>query len=75
MFYIAFSYSLNLNHLAIFQAVAEAGSIGGGATRLYISQPAVSKQLKEFEATLGLPLFDRLPKGVRLTAAGEQLLA
>jgi len=65
---------LNLNHLAIFQAIAEAGSIGGGASRLHISQPAVSKQLKEFESTLGLPLFDRLPKGVRLTAAGEQLL-
>jgi len=65
---------LNLNHLAIFQAVAEAGSIGGGAARLHVSQPAVSKQLKEFEHTLGLALFDRLPKGVRLTAAGEQLL-
>ncbi len=65
---------MNLNHLAIFQAVAEAGSIGGGAARLHISQPAVSKQLKDFESVLGLPLFDRLPKGVRLTAAGEQLL-
>ena len=65
---------MNLNHLAIFLAVAESGSIGGGAARLYISQPAVSKQLKEFEHTLGLVLFDRLPKGVRLTAAGEQLL-
>jgi len=65
---------LNLNHLAIFLAVAESGSIGGGAARLHISQPAVSKQLKEFEHTLGLALFDRLPKGVRLTAAGEQLL-
>lgn len=65
---------MNLNHLAIFQAVAEAGSVGGGAARLHISQPAVSKQLKEFESSLGLPLFDRLPKGVRLTAAGEQLL-
>ena len=74
MHFITSSYALNLNHLAIFHAVAEAGSIGGGAARLYISQPAVSKQLKEFEATLGLPLFDRLPKGVRLTAAGEQLL-
>lgn len=65
---------MNLNHLAIFHAVAEAGSIGGGAARLHISQPAVSKQLKDFESSLGLPLFDRLPKGVRLTAAGEQLL-
>lgn len=65
---------MNLNHLAIFLAVAEAGSVGGGAASLHISQPAVSKQLREFEHTLGLTLFDRLPKGVRLTAAGEQLL-
>jgi len=65
---------MNLNHLAIFEAVAEAGSVGGGATRLHISQPAVSKQLREFEHTLGVTLFDRLPKGVRLTATGEQLL-
>jgi DNA-binding transcriptional LysR family regulator len=65
---------MNLNHLAIFQAVAEAGSVGGGAARLHISQPAVSKQLREFEHTLGVTLFDRLPKGVRLTTTGEQLL-
>ena len=71
---ITWVYALNLNHLAIFQAIAEAGSIGTGAACLHISQPAASKQLKEFEATLGLALFDRLPKGVRLTAAGEQLL-
>ena len=74
MYFITYCYGMNLNHLAIFLAVAESGSIGGGAVRLHISQPAVSKQLKEFEHTLGLPLFDRLPKGVRLTAAGEQLL-
>ena len=58
---------MNLNHLAIFQAVAEAGSVGRGAARLHISQPAVSKQLREFEHNLGVILFDRLPKGVRLT--------
>jgi DNA-binding transcriptional LysR family regulator len=71
---ITWRYILNLNHLAIFQAIAEAGSIGGGAARLHISQPAASKQLKDFESTLGLALFDRLPRGVRLSAAGEQLL-
>lgn len=65
---------MNLNHLAIFLAVADAGSIGGGAERLHISQPAVSRQLREFEHNLSLVLFDRLPRGVRLTAAGEQLL-
>lgn len=65
---------MNLNHLSIFQAVALSGSISGGAQRLHISQSAVSKQLGEFENTLGLTLFDRLPRGVRPTEAGRLLL-
>lgn len=65
---------MNLNHLAIFHAVAETGSVSGAASRLFISQPAVSKQLREFEGVIGMPLFDRLPKGMRLTATGEVLL-
>ena len=64
---------MNLNHLAIFQAVADAGNITAGAERLHISQPAVSKQLQELERSLGAPLLDRLPRGVRLTEAGELL--
>ena len=65
---------MNLNHLAIFQAVAQNGSVSAGARRLHISQSAVSKQLAEFEAHLGLALFDRLPRGVRPTEAGRLLL-
>lgn len=65
---------MNLNHLAIFHAVALSGSVSGGAKRLHISQSAVSKQLSELEAVLELPLFDRLPRGVRLTEAGRILL-
>lgn len=65
---------MNLNHLAIFHAVAESGSISGGANRLHISQPAVSKQLREFESVIGMSLFDRLPRGIRLTSAGDALL-
>ncbi len=64
---------MNLNHLAIFQAVADAGNITAGAQRLHISQPAVSKQLQELERSLGVALFERLPRGVRLTEAGELL--
>ena len=44
-----------------------------GAERLCISQPAVSKQIKELEKALGVTLLDRLPQGTRLTAAGEVL--
>jgi DNA-binding transcriptional LysR family regulator len=65
---------MNLNHLAIFQAVAQVGSITGGAAQLGISQSAVSRQLAEFEQRQGVLLFDRLPRGVRLTAPGRVLL-
>jgi DNA-binding transcriptional LysR family regulator len=65
---------MNLNHLAIFHAVALTGGVGTGAARLHISQSAVSKQLADFESHLGVTLFDRLPRGVRLTEAGKLLL-
>jgi DNA-binding transcriptional LysR family regulator len=64
---------MNLNHLALFHAVAREGSVSGGARAVYVSQSAVSKQLGEFERALGVPLFDRLPRGVRLTEAGHLL--
>lgn len=64
---------MNLNHLAIFDAVAREGSVTKAGERLRISQPAVSRQLKQLEEALGAQLVDRLPKGVRLTAAGELL--
>jgi DNA-binding transcriptional LysR family regulator len=64
---------MNRNHLALFHAVAEAGSVSAGAEQLHISQPAVSKQLGELEEMLEMRLFDRLPRGVRLTEAGKLL--
>lgn len=64
---------MNRNHLALFHAVAEMGSISGAAARQHISQPAVSKQIRELEGELGVALLDRLPRGVRLTAAGRLL--
>jgi DNA-binding transcriptional LysR family regulator len=64
---------MNLNHLAIFHAVAQERNVSRGAGRLMISQPAASKQLLQLERALGVKLFDRVPKGVRLTEAGELL--
>lgn len=64
---------MNINHLAIFRAVAEEGSVSRGAQRLRISQPAVSKQIRELEKSLGVALFHRLSTGVQLTEAGELL--
>ena len=65
--------SVNLNHLAIFHAVAETGSMTLGAERLDISQPAVSKQVRELERALGVALFDRVGRRVHLSPAGEVL--
>ncbi len=64
---------MNLHHLAIFHAVAESGSICACAERMHISQPAISRQLKEFEQRIGVVLFERLPRGMRLTQPGEVL--
>jgi DNA-binding transcriptional LysR family regulator len=64
---------MNRNHLALFQAVAKAGSISAGAEQVKVSQPAVSKQIAELENSLGVRLLDRLPRGCRLTEAGNIL--
>ena len=64
---------MNLHHLAIFHAIAETGSISACAARLHISQPAISRQLKEFERRMSVVLFERLPRGMRLTQPGEVL--
>jgi DNA-binding transcriptional LysR family regulator len=70
---IPYGYVMNFNHLAIFDAVAREKNISRAAERLRISQPAVSKQLRLLEGVVGTPLADRVPKGVRLTAAGDLL--
>jgi len=64
---------MNRNHLALFHAVAQAGGISRGAERLHVSQPAVSKQIKELEDALGIHLLERLPRGSRLTDGGKLL--
>ncbi|GAB3040749.1 selenium metabolism-associated LysR family transcriptional regulator [Oleiagrimonas citrea] len=64
---------MNLHHLSIFHAIAETGSISAAARRLHISQPALSRELKTFEERLNVPLFERVPRGMRLTQAGRVL--
>ncbi|MGH8295699.1 MAG: LysR family transcriptional regulator [Steroidobacteraceae bacterium] len=64
---------MNLHHLSIFLAVAETGSLTASAARLRISQPALSRELRALEARLGVRLFERHARGMRLTQAGEVL--
>jgi DNA-binding transcriptional LysR family regulator len=64
---------LPLNALRVFETVASAGSVRGGAHRLSITQSAASRHIAVLEAALGVRLFDRRPRGVGLTDAGEIL--
>ncbi|MGA8049287.1 MAG: LysR family transcriptional regulator, partial [Burkholderiales bacterium] len=65
---------IKLRHLQCFLAVAEQHSIQRAAERLAITQPAVSKTLRELEEILGVPLFRRGRKGAVPTAAAEVFL-
>jgi LysR family cyn operon transcriptional activator len=65
---------MDLQRLRTFVAVADAGGVAKAALRVNLSQPAASRQLQMLEAELGVPLFDRVGRSLRLTSAGEDLL-
>jgi len=62
---------LELRHLRNFLAVAESGSLGRAAERLGLSQPALSRQMRDLEYDLDAQVFSREARGVELTPAGE----
>lgn len=64
---------MELYQLRSFVAVAEEGNLTKGSERVFASQPAVSAHIKALEEELGLPLFVRTPRGMRLTEAGKGL--
>jgi DNA-binding transcriptional LysR family regulator len=65
---------MELRHLRYFVMAAEERNISRAAARLNITQPAVSRQIRDLESGLGVPLFDRGSTGLILTAAGEVAL-
>ncbi len=67
--------SLQSPALRYFLAVAEAGSLAGASRTLHVAASAISRQVAGLERDLGQPLFDRMPRGMELTPAGEILAA
>lgn len=65
---------MNRKQITYFLAVADAGSFSRAAERLRVAQPALSTRIGELEADIGFTLFDRHPRGVRLTPQGMALL-
>jgi DNA-binding transcriptional LysR family regulator len=65
---------MNLRHLRTFVIVADAGGFGRAIARLNLSQSAASRQIIALEAELGIPLFDRIGRRLRLNSEGEDLL-
>ncbi|MEV6984960.1 LysR family transcriptional regulator [Sphaerisporangium sp. NPDC051017] len=65
---------LELRHLKIVRAVAEAGSVTKAATQLGLAQPSLTAQLKRIERTLGGALFERDRNGARPTPLGQLVL-
>jgi DNA-binding transcriptional LysR family regulator len=67
--------NVTMRQLRIFSAVAQHLSFARAAETLHLTPPAVSMQVKELEASVGLPLFDRSGRRVSLTTTGEYMLS
>jgi DNA-binding transcriptional LysR family regulator len=65
---------MELRHLRYFVAVGEEQHYGRASRRLRVAQPALSRQIQDLEEEVGFKLFDRLPRGVKLSAAGKLFL-
>ena len=65
---------MELRHLRYFIAVAELRSVRAASEQLHVTQPAISRQIKDLEDFIGAALFERTPRGLTLTAAGEAYL-
>ena len=67
-------FHVTLRQLQVFETVARHLSHSRAAKELYLSQPAISMQLKQLEQSVGLPLFEQAGKKIHLTDAGREML-
>jgi LysR family transcriptional regulator for metE and metH len=67
--------ALDVRHLQLVQAIADEGSVTRAGLRLHLTQSALSHQLRDAEARLGVRLFDRIGRRLVLSPAGERLLS
>lgn len=67
------STNLNVNHVRALRAVVEQGSLSGAAKDLGYTTSAISQQISSLERDLGIKLFERGPRSVKVTAAGERM--
>jgi len=65
---------MELRHLRYFVVVGEEQHYGRASHRLRVAQPALSRQIQDLEEEVGFKLFDRLPRGVKLSVAGKLFL-
>ena len=65
---------MDLRRVRTFVTVADLGTVSRAALHLRVAQPALSRQISELEQELGLKLFDRVGRRLKLTSDGEQLL-
>src|SRR6476620_4240161 len=65
---------MELRHLRYFVAVGEEQHYGRASRRLRVAQPALSRQIQDLEEEVGFKLFDRVPRGVKLSVAGKLFL-
>ncbi|KAA0084908.1 LysR family transcriptional regulator [Trinickia soli] len=65
---------MELRHLRYFIAVAELRGVRAASEQLHVTQPAISRQIQDLEEAIGAALFERTPRGLTLTPAGEAYL-
>lgn len=65
---------MNITYMKYAVEVAECGGINKAAEKLLIAQSNLSRSIKELESEIGITIFERSPKGVTLTAEGDEFI-